>query len=232
MSERPCPYCKNERKAVVVVPHPYIDNKFKTAIRWCICMLAQFVSESTENTILSSFEGDIIPLDKINSNLEFIPDELFKSPNLLIRGDYDTFCNHLRSTLIKYRYKDPPSSIYCCEAINVLQRFYVEQNDKSCMTLSETEKYDLMVICLGNKQKNDQLKTCIAEVVYMRKKKKKPTWVYMPHPSLEQCVWEKSPELEEYLKEYKAINIAADGIAVDRTSKTNSKLSNFNIGGR
>jgi hypothetical protein len=225
MSE--CPLCHGEEKIVVVVPHKFLDGRFKTSVHWCICKKAEFVSESPDNTILSNLEGDVIPLDKIK--LEFNPNQLSKNPNLLIRGHYDTFLNHLRSLIIKYRYMDPPSSIYCCNSIDVLQRFYVGQSDGTCLGLSETEKYDLLVICLGNKQKNEQLKTCIAEVVYSRKKKKKPVWIYLPYPTLTQCLWETSQELEEYIKEYEFIEITEDGIKIDRTpKKVSNSASNFN----
>jgi hypothetical protein len=222
-----CPYCKGEGKAVVVVPHTFIENKFKTAIKWCICMKAKFVSESPENTILSNFEGEIIPFNKIDSRLVFKPDELTESPNLLIRGDYDTFCNHLRSIIIKYRYAEPSNSIYCCESIDVLKRFYVEQSDRINASLSETEKYDLMVLCFGVRQKNDPLKTCMAEVVNLRRRKKKPTWIFMHYQTLELCDQEKSPELEECLKEWPLVVINADGVQINRIPKINNIASNF-----
>ena len=223
-----CPYCKGEGKTVVVVPHPFIENKFKTAIKWCVCMMAKFVSESPENTILSNFEGDIVPFNKIESHLILKPEDLAGSPNLLIRGDYDTFCNHLRSIIIKYRYADPPSSIYCCNSIDILQRFYVAQGDKTCPGLSETAKYDLLVMCLGALAKNDQLNTCVAEVVYLRKKKKKPVWIFLPYPTMELCKYEKSPELEEILKEYDPVTIVDERARVNRVTKVNNNASNFN----
>lgn len=224
-----CPLCNGEGKTILAVPHPFLEKKFKTVVQWCLCKKAQFVSESPENTLLSYFEGDIVPLDKINPELEFNPIEIHKNSNLLIRGHYNTFCNHLRSFVIKYRYGETLSSIYCCDSIDILQRFYVEQNDRTCLNLSETVKYDLLVLCFGNRQKNDPLKTCVAEVVYLRKKKNRPTWIYMPFPTLELCVWEKSPELEEYLKDYKSITIAEEGTKIDRTPKAvNNNAANFN----
>jgi hypothetical protein len=223
---RICPYCKGEGKTVVVVPHPFIKDRFKTVIKWCVCMKAKFVAESPENTILSNLEGDIVL--KINKELVFIPDDLGHSPNLLIKGDYNTFCNHLRSVIIKYRYADPSSSIYCCNSIDILQRFYVAQSDKTCPGLSETEKYDLLVICLGALEKNDQLNTCVAEVTYARKKKRKPVWIFMPYQTLELCKYEKSPELEELLKEYEPVVIVDEKIKVNRDTKVNNNASNFN----
>jgi hypothetical protein len=223
-----CPYCNGEGKTVIVVPHPFIEKGFKTAIKWCVCMKAKFVSESPENTILSSLEGDIVLHDKINPKLVFVPEDLNHSPNLLIRGDYDTFCNHLRSVIIKYRYTEPSSSIYCCNAIDILQRFYVAQSDKTCPGLSETEKYDLLVMCLGAREKNDQLNTCVAEVTYLRMKKKKPVWIYLPYPTLELCKYEKSPELEETLKDYTPVTIVDEGVQINRPAKTTNSASNFN----
>ena len=222
-----CPYCKGEGKAVVVVPHSFIEGQFKTAIKWCICMRAKFVSESSDNTILSNFEADVVPFKKINLQLIFNPVELNQSPNLLIQGDYNTFCNHLRSLIIKYRYAEPSSFIYCCNSIDILQRFYVQQSDGTSPGLSEAEKFDLLVICFGALQKNDQLKTCMAEVVYSRKKKRKPVWIFLPFQSMEQCTYEKSPELDEHLKDFVPVMIADENVKVTRGTKVNNNASNF-----
>ena len=212
----------------MIVPHPFIEGQLKSVIRWCVCMKAKFVSESPDNTILSNFEADVVPFNKINPQLIFHPEDLSQSPNLLIQGDYNTFCNHLRSIIIRYRYADPSSFIYCCNSIDILQRFYVQQSDGSSPGLSEAEKFDLLVICFGALQKNDQLKTCMAEVVYSRRKKRKPVWIFQPFQSMEQCTYEKSPELDEQLREFVSVTVADENVKVSRVTKVNNNASNFN----
>ena len=97
--------------------------------------------------------------------------------------------------------------VYACRAIDILHSFYVEQADGSHPKLSDTDKYDLMVITLDTEEKNIRLKNCISQVVYSRKSIRKPTWLYQPKPTLSQCVQEYSPELEMYLADYKTITL-------------------------
>jgi hypothetical protein len=65
----------------------------------------------------------------------------------------------------------------------------------------------------------------MAEVVYSRKKKRKPVWIFLPFQTMEQCTYEKSPELDEHLKEFISVIIADENVKTVR--KVNNNASNF-----
>ena len=119
---------------------------------------------------------------------------------------------------MKYGFRTPAPLFLCCDSIEILKRFYVAQDDGSNPKLSDANKYDLVVIIIGTNEKNDQLKTCIAQVVYNRLSIKKPTWIYTRTP-YDRCIQEKSDDLGEYLKRFERIELA--DLNMDRPSFNN-----------
>jgi hypothetical protein len=130
---------------------------------------------------------------------------------------------------MRYRFQDPMPAMYACKAIDLLINFYVAQSDGIATSLNDTERFDLLVFTLGTQQKNDQLKTVVAEVVKNRLNARKPTWIFLPTPTLDGCVQEKSPELEELLKLYKTVTIAGNGQGPILTQAKKS-AANFSMG--
>lgn len=227
-----CPLCNGDGERLVrrKLPNglykPFPDTEI------CLCRKAEFVA--AESRMLDSIEGYLM-LDEIDKQLKFVPDKLGKSPNYFItKTDFETFGINAKSILMHWRFTDPPRSMLCCNAIDILHRFYVQQSDGTSPTLAETEKYDLIIIILGTMQKNDQLKTCIAEVVQSRLKRK-PTWIYMPDnlPSLEACKFEYSPELEDMVgkSRYEHISLTPRNVKTkNKSSVTASAAANFGGG--
>jgi hypothetical protein len=74
----------------------------------------------------------------------------------------------------------------------------VAQDDKSNVSLADANKFDLLIFTLGVNEKNDQLNTCISQVVANRRNICKPTWIYLKK-KYDACIWEKSDDLKMYL---------------------------------
>lgn len=107
---------------------------------------------------------------------------------------------------MKYGFSAPAPLFLCCDAMEILKRFYVAQGDGSSPSLSDINKYDLLVVVLGTSEKNDQLKTCVSQVVYNRLSIKKPTWIYLRVP-YGLCIQEQSAELEEHMKKFERVTL-------------------------
>ena len=219
-----CSICGGEGKAIVKATHGQ-SGMGKTAVQWCICTKSRMISMSPSFRLLSSL-GDNYP-SNINPALQFYPNEPEKSPNLLITGNYDTFRLQVKGVMINHRFRDRSLSLYCCSAIDILQTFYVKQEEG--YKLSDVENYDLFVFTLGTREKNAQLNTVISQVVYSRLKVKRPTWIYLPFAKLADCIQEYSLDLEDYLKAYKHIRIGAFGGVVQDNSISKSEASNFKV---
>jgi hypothetical protein len=146
-------------------------------------------------------------------NLVFNPADLPACPNYIIKGSYALLALNVKALLMKYRFAEPKPLISFSQAIDVLHDFYVEQADGTSPQLSDTNKFALMVICLGTEEANKALKTVIAQVVYTRLRDRKPTWLYLPSSrhALSQCLQEHSPELDTYTAGYKALTIVSAG---------------------
>jgi hypothetical protein len=216
-----CPLCAGAGKTIYIVKHS-VTGKPKTAIRWCLCSKSKFVSESPDHKILTGLGESYIPLQDVDPQLTFIPDDLGKCPNYLIEygTDADSFRYHVKGVIMKFGFGDPPPLFLCCDSIEILKRFYVAQDDGSSPSLTDINKYDLVVIGLGVSEKNDQLKTCISQVVYNRLSIKKPTWIFLKTP-YERCIQEKSDDLEAYLKKF--TNITLSDTHTGAPVKPNSK---------
>lgn len=196
-----CALCDGSGKKYTV-----IKDKRTGLSKWgctlCACKKSEIVSQNYP--YLGYLDRKYLPEEDLHKDIVFNPIDLSSSPNLLIIGSSWDFRLHLKTIIMKYRFLDPAPAIYCCSSIDILQKFYVKQNDGSSPQLSSTDKFDLLAFALDNFEKNEQLKTCIAQVVYMRKNKK-PTWILQPHRSLVDCKWEYSLELQELLESYKKI---------------------------
>jgi len=214
-----CPICNGKGKRIHIKPHPRTKVPI-TYIEWCLCTKSMAVSDSSYNPILSFLNEQYMPLNKIDKQLKFDPFNLRSNPFLFIYNtSYNDFCYHLKSVVMKYRFAKPSPLIYCCTSIDLLHKFYVAQEDGSCQHLSGTDKFDLMVVTLGTKEKNNQLNTCVAQVIYNRICSAKPIWLYCPftvqggiggpadlNTLLNLCMYEHSKDLEEYVwNEFKRI---------------------------
>ena len=207
-----CPLCDGVGRKISVTKHGQ-SGQLKETVDWCLCMKSRIVSNSVNNRILSWLGDYYLPEDQLDSQLNFNPVDLKVNPNFLIKGtSYDAFCMHLKGMVMKYRFIDPIPFIYCCRSIEILHDFYVKQNDGSSQHLAETDKFDLLIMTFDTEEKNDQLKTCMAQVVYIRKCSRKPTWIYMNKPTLSACTMEYSPELEKMMDDFKIITLSDPGV--------------------
>jgi len=194
-----CPLCNGDGHRVVVTTHKVSGLK-KTSSMLCLCTQSKLTSADPNLCLLKWLGDRYLPYDEIDNQLAYNSD-LSKSPNALIIGtSFGSFCLHVKSRLMQMRAMEPAPYIYACRGIDVLHDFYVQQNDGTSPRLSETEKFDLMVFTLDTEEKNDKLKTVIAQVVYTRRTIMKPTWIYMPKPALSQCTQEYSQELDQLLE--------------------------------
>jgi len=197
-----CKLCGGEGKKIVIVRHPQTGLS-KVVVDWCLCMKSKFVSDTPAYKLLKRLKPieRYLPFDDIDQQLKFYPEDLRVSPNLLIRSDpEDLFYLNLKTIIMRHRFDDPPPTFLCCTSLDLLKDYYVQQNDGSAAQLADIDKFDLLVFTLDNREKNDQLKTCVAQVIYNRLAIKKPTWVYINKPTLSSCAYEYSEELEEHLK--------------------------------
>jgi len=213
-----CPICNGAGKRIVVRKHVILDIPV-THVEWCNCMKSKFISQAP-NLKLLGWLGDTYATD-INKELELTP-ELDKSPNIILKGTYETFCLQVKGFILNYWFKDNAPTFYACRSIELLQSFFVQQSDGTSPKLGDLDQYDLLIFMLGTVEHNSRLAGCVSQVTYNRRCIRKPTWIYLPKP-LQQCQ-EYSSELEDTLKDYKTV--ALDGSA-DVTSVANLKAANF-----
>ena len=235
-----CPLCKGEGKRIIVVRNVQ-TKRMKTITEWCLCVKSEYISKSYE--ILEPFGKIYLPLEKIDQRLILNYKELSASLNFYITNtSMDTFLLHVKSVIIKYRFINNPPSIYLCRAINILKKFFVKQEDGSSPQLSNLNRYDLLIFTLDTKEKNDQIGTCVSQVVYNRYCASKPTWIYLPEFDSLETTREYSEELKSFVnpvdtedtedtknikdskkKKYEIITIAGTGVKV-LPEKTKSQL--------
>lgn len=226
MSDK-CPLCNGEGRRIVIVKHA-MSQLPKITSDWCLCMKAKFVASTPNYKLLRRVnENQYIPFEDIDSQLDFDPNNLSGSTNLLIRSNpEELFFLNLKSVIMKYRFDEPSPTFLCCQSIDILKMFYVQQGDGSTPQLSDVNAFDLVVFTLDNREKNDQLKTCIAQVVYNRLAIRKPTWIFMNKPTLSSCVYEYSEEFEEHLnKRFKKIEL--EGKKEEKSKKVKANASSF-----
>jgi len=228
-----CPLCNGSGKKIVAVTHR-LSGTLKTSVEWCICMKSRFVSDSPNCKILKYLGDEYLPLDKIDKRLIFLPGHLAESPNLFIYDtDFRNFCFHIKSVVIKHRFIEPVPLIYCSNAIGILHDFYVKQNDGSSPQLSQLNDFDLLIITLDTREKNEPLKTCIAQVVYSRLCTRKPTWLYITDRVFNDKYWEYSDDLNSYIEDKKKFTKIKRLTEIDIKEKpviTKSKQSASNFG--
>jgi hypothetical protein len=209
----PCPICDGHNMRVVKAIDPY-TKKGITQVVPCLCWKSRVISDSSNYRLLKHLDEDYMPFEFIDKQLKFNLESLKKCPNLLItaRSD-DTFYLNIKSLLMIHKFTDPPASIYCYRAIEILQHFYVKQDDGTFPHLMDTENFDLLIILLDTEEKNEALPSCISQVVYLRKNIRKPTWIYVPiskrikgqiKPEISKCK-ESSAELMKHLESYSTI---------------------------
>lgn len=217
-----CKLCKGVGEKISYRKH-LGSGRMIPVSEYCICKKSEYISDNYR--LLSPLGREYLPYDQVNKDLIFDPQNLRKSPNYLITGNESDFLLHVKSILMIHKFADQTLSFYCCRSIDVVQKFYVKQDDGSFPHISSTDKYDLMVFTLGVMEKNEALKSCIAQLVNIRMGHR-PTWVYLPRPSLSGCEMEYSPELEEMLKNYKKITLKTSKSEMAGTSKLTSSQKN------
>lgn len=228
-----CPICNGAGEQTVIVEHA-LSKRPKVCTRWCLCKKSSFVSESPYNKILAWLGEEYLPLEKIDPQLEFFPYVLPSCPNYYITNtSFKDFCLHIKSIIMKYRFINHAPYIYCCKSIDLLQNFWVRQNDGTSPSLTDVNKFDLLVVTFDTKEKNDQLKTCVSEVVYNRLCVRKPTWIYVPGSGLTMTAYEYSEEMVEYLERFKKVTLnAIDHNPVPIMTKSKKKASTFGRNGK
>jgi len=193
-----CQFCDGSGRKFVKVIDP-ITKREKMNVDWCLCKKSDCIS--SEYPLLKMLGGTYLPLEEIDEKLMFLPNDLIESPSLLIQDtDFQSFCLHIKSVIIKYYFLDPPPLIYFCRAFDILKNFYVEQNDRSNPQIADLNRYHLLIFTLDTKQKNNQLNTCVHEVVYNRICAGIPTWIYLPKGISLDNTRETSDELKAILR--------------------------------
>lgn len=219
-----CPLCGGSKYRGVVVTQPVFKIKIMKS-QPCLCLTSKLVSEECPE-LLGDCSEEYIPFDRIDRQLVFDPTRISENPNFLIRGNDGLFRQNIKSIMMRHRFDDPATQILFCSSISVLRDFYVEQKDGSSISLADTNKYHLMVICLDTMQKNDQLKTCIAETVKIRLGNKRPTWLYLPvfRKVLSDCTYEYSEELLGCVKNgnFQQIELVGEGNRPKRSASQES----------
>jgi hypothetical protein len=229
MSE--CTLCDGSGKRIVVVPNPHNANMKKAEVEWCLCMKSRSVS--SQNMMLGWLGDTYLPLEEVDKQLVFCPDKLIWSPNLLIQNtNFQSFCLHIKGTIMKYRFRDPIPSIYLCKAMDILKKYYVEPGER----ILNLNRHELLIFTLDTKQKNDQLNTCVNEVVNNRLQTCKPTWIYLPKGVPLDNTRETSDELKALLRpdseekedRYKKIELKEKTLNIEPvTNKVQRKAESF-----
>jgi hypothetical protein len=185
---------------------------------------------SNSYDLLSIFGDKFLPFDEIDSRLEFVPGRSSKSTNLLIKGtDSTTLLYNLKSIVMKYRFNALAPTFLICRAIDILIDFYVQQEDGSSPQLATVNKYDLAVILFDTEQKNDKLKTCIAEVIHTRLTRSLPTWILLTKPTLAAHVQEYSPALEEYFRSFSVITMDSKSVSTTQATENKKSATSFSL---
>jgi hypothetical protein len=220
-----CPLCDGAGEHLVVVEDPKTGRK-RINSEYCLCKKSEFVSD--QFSLLNFLGGDYLPLEKVNPKLKFYPYKLNESPNYIIMSDFTTFCYHVKSVIMQYRFITPAPHIYLCRAIDILQKFHVPQEDGITPHISATNKFDLFIFTCDTYESNQKLDGVIAQVVNNRCGRN-PTWIHITR-AFENCKYEYSAELSEMIKDYKrvALDPLGDKIIVKSTSKNQFDAANFN----
>jgi hypothetical protein len=226
-----CEYCNGSGEILTPVLYKRINIR-KMASVPCVCFTSRLVSQ--ENSLLQYLGDDYLHPDKMDTQLVFLPEDLPSSPNFLITGDPDYFRLQMKSLLMKNRFIVPKPKILFSRSINIVQKYYVAQEDESFYHLSATLIFDLVVVIFGTKETNKAVAPSMAQMVATRKEEKRPTWIYFPptNSSLEQCKQEKSPELEETIKEFKTVILSTKDtmIKTEAIKKSKNTGANFRVG--
>lgn len=222
-----CPLCNGQRERLVKYIHPY-TKRVVSRTEPCLCFLSDLVSNDCR--LLEPWRQAWLLPENQDQNLVFNPADLASCPSYIIKGSYSALALNVKALMMKYRFTEPKPLISFSQAIDVLHDFYVEQKDGTSPQLSDTNRFSLMVICLGTEEANKALKTVIAQIAYTRQRDRKPTWFYLPsnRQALSQCTQEHSPELDSYTAGYKALTIAlAKGQTDPSVSAQKDDAANF-----
>lgn len=219
-----CPLCNGEGERLVVVVDEKTGRK-KINSQYCLCKRSEYISEQYK--LLTFLGKDYLAPEKVHKALQFFPKDLSKSPNLLIMSDFNTFCYHLKSVIMQYRFMVPAPPVYFCRAIDILQKFHVPQEDGTTPHISATDLYDLFVFTCDTYESNQKLDGVIAQIVNNRLGRK-PTWIHLARP-FETCKYEYSAELAEMIKDYKRVSLDVLGDKIVKpASKSQANAANFN----
>jgi hypothetical protein len=216
-----CPICNDANVLAKKIKHGQ-SNRIQMGHVMCYCKKSEAVSRMYSK-MLGPLESLYLPSGGIDTRLDF-------TKNLFIRGSYDSFLLQIKSIIVQNFLTEPQISIYFCRSIDLLHNFYVKQEDGSSPTLADTEKFDLIAFTLDTLEKNNQLKTCLAQIAHTRKCSRKATWVYMARESLSQCVQEYTPELQAILDTYTVVNLKDIGIGIQKElTQSQKSAANFSI---
>lgn len=227
-----CPICKGEGKEIIVVRNAQ-TKRMKTVTEWCLCTKSEFVSKTYR--LLKIFGKIYLPLDKIHESMTLDLEDLSMNPNLYIKDtSIRTFFFHVKSVIMRYRFINNPPLIYLCTALDILKKFYVEQEDRSKPRLTDLNRYDLLVFTLDTLEGNKSLGDCVAQVIYNRDCELKPTWIYLPQSTALESTREFTDVLKSYMdpdnKKYQEISIVETDVKIKPIiTETQKKAEGFKL---
>lgn len=225
-----CELCNGSGSTMITVLHEWTKKRTMASVP-CLCLTSETVSR--ENKLLQHLEGIYVHPDKLDPQLVFNPDNLIKSPNLIITGNFDVFSLHVKAVLMVNRFLNPKPRILFARSIDIIHDFHVAQDDGFSPHLSAVAAFDLVIVNFGTVEKNIALAPCMSQMIVTRKEEKKPTWIFLPpgRPTLSQCVQENSADLEIATKTFR--NIEIKGFEKDispEKRKSNNSAACFSVG--
>jgi hypothetical protein len=224
-----CEYCNGTKEQIVVTTHHYTQKKKIGSIP-CVCLASSIVSR--ENKLLTPLGDYYLHPDKMDPQLIFDPEDLTKSPSLLIRGDYNALLIQIKSLFMRHRFDNPKPRLLFSRAIDILHDFHVPQNDGAVQHLSATTNYDLIVITFGTNEKNQALASVMSQVIFTRKEEQKPTWIYLPEnrPTLASCEQEYSQDLDKMVSEFSLVALKSSMGFEKQVTVSKNNAASFSVG--
>ena len=223
-----CPLCNGSRQTLAVGKHPFL-NIMKTFSVPCMCYISSTVSGQYK--LLQHLGGQYMHPDKLDPRMSPDFKNLTECENYLLTGNYDALLTVIKALIMKHRFELGPPRILFERSIDIVHKYHVPQDDDgSALHISETNRYDLVVIVFGCNEKNKALGPCMAQLVQTRLDEQKPTWIYFPEtmPALNTTSQEYSAELAVLLdKKFRRIGVKTDLKLEALKSETKQSVKRF-----
>ena len=213
MSEKVCPYCKGKRflgtgyKEVIQGGHrtlyPYTEP--------CYCTINKNIDSKFG---LLSGVGDAHPRD-------------IKKVRMVVKKYGNNIWFEGRESVFLYFAKCYFMSIFNSKKVMILEggtiviKYNTVQPDGDWLSTEYLNQYDLLVILFTTSAKYPSLKDSVLDVVKNRSRLKVSTWIYTPISANVSDCHEHSPEMQNYLEEYRLVKIG-DGSTFEGYNRANS----------